>query len=100
MAKQLKKLDDLKSAFGKFDEMSALVDKVKGEIDDVNKKNVAAGGNDEIGKKYHEQVDKPTENLTVLVGAIRDKLQSIGLHGQGTADLFDRTDEHNTQLVR
>ncbi|MEU9078437.1 hypothetical protein ACFYUY_39415 [Kitasatospora sp. NPDC004745] len=100
MAKRLMKLEDLKSAFGKFDEMSELVEKVKVEIVEVGAKNRTAAGSDQIGKQYHEKVDEPTENLTNLVDGIRNKLLSISRHGQDTADLFDATDQHATDLVK
>ncbi|MFJ2187050.1 MULTISPECIES: hypothetical protein [unclassified Kitasatospora] len=100
MAKQLRKLEDLKEAFTKFDDMSAFVDKIYGEVDNVNIMNKTAAGSDEIGKQYHEKVDEPTTNLLELVGSIRDKLASVGRHGVSTANLFDSTDEHNTELVK
>ncbi|MFD0401209.1 hypothetical protein ACFVHI_24385 [Kitasatospora sp. NPDC127121] len=100
MAKQLVKLEDLKAAFGDFDKMSELVDKVYGQIDHVNKVNRTAAGSDEIGKQYHEKVDEPTTNLLELVGGIRDKLARVAKNGMNVADLFDSTDEHNAGLVK
>ncbi|MFF2040314.1 hypothetical protein ACFVVX_07810 [Kitasatospora sp. NPDC058170] len=99
MAKQLKKLDDLKAEFTKFPEMAALVEKIERELKDIGLKNVKGGGHDQIGTQYHGKVDKPTTSLNDLVGSIKLKLLSVGEHGQSTADLFDAADEHAADLV-
>lgn len=100
MAEQLKKLSDLKKAFGHFEEMSELVDRAKTRVDAINKRNVIAGGDDEIGKQYHEQVDKPTVGLTTLVTGVRDKLRVIGVEGRNAADMFDAADQEANDLAK
>ncbi|MBV6699316.1 hypothetical protein [Kitasatospora aureofaciens] len=99
MASRLRKDESLKAAFANFDDVATLVGKINKEITDINEKNVKAGGGDEIGKQYHAKIDKPTADLTGLTSQIRDKLKAMSAHGQGTADLFDATDEHNAGLV-
>ncbi|WP_431676435.1 hypothetical protein [Kitasatospora sp. KL5] len=100
MASQLKKLTDLKRAFVDFEDMSELVGRVKTRVDDINRRNVTAAGDDEIGKQYHEQADKPTAALTTLVTAVRDRLKSIGTAGQDAADMFDAADQDANDLVK
>ncbi|MEU8926142.1 hypothetical protein AB0D10_35305 [Kitasatospora sp. NPDC048545] len=99
MANTLRKDEGLKAAFTNFDDVAALVEKINTEIVDINTKNVKAGGGDDIGKQYHEKIDKPTADLTGLTTQIRNKLKAMSAHGQGTADLFDAADEHNLGLV-
>ncbi|MFB7614110.1 hypothetical protein [Kitasatospora sp. NPDC056181] len=100
MGDKLKKLSELKTVFAKWPEMADLVEKVKLEVDDINQRNVQGGGADEIGKQYHEKIDKPTEGLTLLVTQIREKLLKIGEDGQNAATLFDDANEHATNVVR
>ncbi|MFD9594188.1 hypothetical protein ACFWA9_15700 [Kitasatospora sp. NPDC059973] len=99
MAKTLRKEEGLKAAFANFDDVAALVEKINTEMEDINQKNVKAGGGDEIGKQYHEKIDKPTADLYNLTSQIRNKLKAMSAHGQGTADLFDATDEHGAGMV-
>ncbi|MFI9328925.1 hypothetical protein ACIGZJ_15420 [Kitasatospora sp. NPDC052868] len=99
MAKQLKKLEDLKAEFTKFPEMAALIEKIGRELKDIGAKNLKGGGSDQIGMQYHSKVDKPTVSLNDLVDSIRLKLLSVGEHGQNTADSFDAADEHAADLV-
>ncbi|GGV20662.1 hypothetical protein GCM10010495_39990 [Kitasatospora herbaricolor] len=99
MAERLKKLEDLKTEFTRFPEMAALVGKIERELKDVGDKNVRGGGHDQIGKQYHDKVDKPTASLSQLVESIRLKLLSVGEHGESTADLFDAADEHAADLA-
>ncbi|MFG2910188.1 hypothetical protein ACGF13_34690 [Kitasatospora sp. NPDC048286] len=99
MAKTLRKDEGLKEAFTNFDDVAALVEKINKEMEDINTKNVKAGGGDDIGKQYHEKIDKPTSDLYGLTTQIRNKLKAMSAHGQDTADLFDATDENNLSLA-
>ncbi|MER7765710.1 hypothetical protein [Kitasatospora sp. NPDC096140] len=99
MADRLRKESGLKQAFANFDDVAALVEKINTEVEDINTKNVKAGGGDDIGKQYHEKIDKPTADLTGLTTQIRNKLKAMSAHGQGTADLFDAADDHGRGLV-
>ncbi|MGF1429411.1 hypothetical protein [Kitasatospora sp. LaBMicrA B282] len=93
MAEQLQKLDGLKKSFTHFDDMSTLLDRINTRVQDINERNKQAAGNDDTGKQYHAQIDKPTKDLTQLIGDLRDKMTAVGYHGQGTADLFDSADQ-------
>ncbi|WP_030246978.1 hypothetical protein [Streptomyces sp. NRRL S-350] len=99
MARTLRKEEGLKQAFANFDDVAALIEKVNTEMEDINAKNVKAGGGDDIGKQYHEKIDKPTSDLYALTTQIRNKLKAMSAHGQGTADLLDAADEHGRELV-
>ncbi|MFE6054949.1 hypothetical protein ACFQ6N_29720 [Kitasatospora sp. NPDC056446] len=99
MAKTLRKEEGAKKAFSDFEAVSALVKKINGEMDDIKEKNVKAGGGDDIGKQYHEKIDKPSADLFALTLQISNKFKAMSQHGQDTADLFDATDEHNVGLT-
>ncbi len=99
MADRLVKLTDLKQVFGHFEEMSALVDKIKDEVHRIEVNNKLAAGDDDIGRQYHQQADKGTVNLVELTTNVRNKLLVIGINGATTADLFDAADNDAADLT-
>ncbi|MFE3501147.1 hypothetical protein [Kitasatospora sp. NPDC059160] len=99
MARTLRKEEGAKEAFSNFEDVAALVKKIHGEVKDINEWNVQAGGGDDIGKQYHEKIDKPTADLTTLTGQIYNKIMAMSQHGKDTVDLLDATDEHNVGLA-
>ncbi|MDH6143817.1 MULTISPECIES: hypothetical protein [Kitasatospora] len=96
MADQFTALSDLKSAFGKFGDMSDLLDRMRGRVDEINAFNKNAAGDDDIGKQYHQTVDKPTADLTDLLDGVRKAIDKVGQHGQDSTDQFNSADQDNT----
>jgi hypothetical protein len=92
-------LSDLKSAFGNFDDMTALLSTMQLKVDEINTFNKNSAGQDDIGKQYHQTVDAPTKNITALLGQVRDAIDKVGIHGQQSTDLFNKTDQDNTDTV-
>ncbi|MEV7601200.1 hypothetical protein AB0O91_27930 [Kitasatospora sp. NPDC089797] len=99
MGDTLRVQGDLTKAFSNFEDVSALVKKVAGEMNDIYEKNVRAGGGDDIGKQYHEKIDKPTEDLHTLTTDISAKIDAMAAHGKATVKLFHDTDQHNVDLT-
>lgn len=92
MAEKLTALSDLESKFSKFHEMSDLISTIKGKTDEINKYNKSSAGNDEIGKQYHENVDKPTEGIIKLFAKVSEVLDSAGQGGKAAAKIFNDAD--------
>lgn len=99
MADQFSALADLKAAFGKFDDMSKLLDDMRGKVDEINKYNKDSAGNDDIGKQYHQTVDQPTSDLTDLLTQVRQAVDKVSAGGKNATDLFNNTDQDLTDNV-
>ena len=94
MAKaQLVALDDLTSKFADFQNMSDMVNTLNITIEDINTRNKAAAGNDQIGQNYHSQVDQPTKDLTSMVGQVADVLGGTAIAGQDASKTLTAADE-------
>ncbi|MFE9426017.1 hypothetical protein ACFYNO_24000 [Kitasatospora sp. NPDC006697] len=96
MAERFTALSDLKTAFSKFGDMSALIDEVHTKISDINDFNKKSAGDDDIGKQYHQTVDQPTRDLSDLVDQVRKAVAKVGENGKTAKDLFDSTDSDLT----
>ncbi|MFD5462941.1 hypothetical protein ACFWIQ_08935 [Kitasatospora sp. NPDC127059] len=90
---------DARKAFSNFEEVSALVEKISKEMEDIHTKNVKAGGGDDIGKQYHDKIDKPAEDLYGLTTSIKAKIDAMAKHGQDTVTLFHAADQHGVDLA-
>ena len=100
MAKQqLVAMDDLKTKFSHFQDMADTLAEVNKAIDDINTRNKDAAGNDQIGQSYHSQVDKPTKDLTHLVGQTADVLNGTAIAGQNTSTQLTNADQHAAHLA-
>jgi conjugal transfer/entry exclusion protein len=75
------KTQELKKRFAEFGQLSDLIDKVITDVKTVNDLNKKVGGDDEIGKQYHEQVDKATKDLETLMSNIKDTVRQAGENG-------------------
>ncbi|MEV4560476.1 hypothetical protein AB0K51_26255 [Kitasatospora sp. NPDC049285] len=93
MAKKLKALSDLKAYFGNYEDFEHRLKNLNTSIVHLNKLNKTSAGNDDIGKQYHQQVDKPTEDLTKTVGYIGTSLGRVGTAGKTTADQLQTADD-------
>ena len=93
MAEQLTALEDLKSAFANFGEMSTLIDRMRNTAAEINIDNTTAAGSDDVGTQYHSTVDAPTKALTDLLQAVRDAVDSISQSGQNAATIFTTADQ-------
>ncbi|MFJ6793205.1 hypothetical protein [Streptomyces sp. NPDC091268] len=95
MAKpKLKSLSDLKGKFANYEDYEAKLQDLSLRIAEVNRLNKDSAGHDAIGKKYHEVVDKPTENLTSTVKYIGKSLGRVTTAGKDAKDITDKADEH------
>ena len=93
MAEQLTALEDLKSAFANFGEMSTLIDRMRNTAAEINIDNTTAAGSDDVGTQYHSTVDAPTKALTDLLQAVRDAVDSISKAGVDAANTFTSADQ-------
>ncbi|WP_031069275.1 hypothetical protein [Streptomyces sp. NRRL WC-3742] len=92
MAEELKALSDLESKFAKFHEMSDLITLIKGKTDEINRYNKSSAGNDDIGKQYHENVDRPTEGVIKLFSRVSEVLDSAGQGGRNASQILNDAD--------
>ncbi|MFD7729398.1 hypothetical protein ACFV6F_03280 [Kitasatospora phosalacinea] len=93
------KTSTLKAAFSEFDTLKDLVAEVNGDLTLINKLNLHVGGDDEIGKQYHEQVDEGTQILTELITRIQTTMGQYYEGGTAFADTLDRADDDGAGLM-
>jgi hypothetical protein len=85
--------------FSKFGDASDVLARMQKKVDEINKFNKDAAGNDDIGKQYHQTVDQPTKDLTDLLGQVSDALQKVRESGKKASHLFNNTDQDLTHNV-
>ncbi|MFE6745471.1 hypothetical protein ACFVGM_06415 [Kitasatospora purpeofusca] len=95
----LAKTEYMKKAFAEFTELKELLKEIETEVETINRLNKSVGGNDEIGKQYHEQIDEPTTNLTELIKKVRQVVGTVGENGEKLADKLDRADDLATEIA-
>ncbi|MFJ3902993.1 hypothetical protein [Streptomyces sp. NPDC090025] len=95
MADTTKVFGDLKKRFQHYDEYKTCLDDLDKMIKRVNTLNKTSAGDDEIGQAYHQQVDKPTENLTETIAYVRKRLGVIVDGGYDTADIMNKADDES-----
>ncbi|WP_435972360.1 hypothetical protein [Streptomyces sp. Qhu_M48] len=93
MADELKVLSDLKSKFAHYDDYQRCLTDLSRAIVEINRINKESAGKDEIGTAYHQQVDKPTENLTETLAYISKRLGTVVEAGNETSDTMAKSDE-------
>ncbi|GGY46468.1 hypothetical protein [Streptomyces omiyaensis] len=93
MADDLRVLSDLKSKFAHYDDYQRCLADLGKAILEINRINKESAGKDEIGTTYHDQVDKPTENLTETLSYVTKRLGTVVEAGNDTSDIMDRSDE-------
>ncbi|MFB7473495.1 hypothetical protein [Kitasatospora sp. NPDC056184] len=89
----LAKTEYMKKSFGEFTELKELLKEIEENVKIINRLNKSVGGNDEIGKQYHAQVDNPTANLEELLKKVRQVVASVGENGERLADKLDRAND-------
>ncbi|MFE4516334.1 hypothetical protein ACFRMQ_19305 [Kitasatospora sp. NPDC056783] len=87
------KTQELKRRFAEFGRLSDLIDKVIADVRTVNDLNKKVGGDDEIGKQYHEQVDRATADLETLMSNIKDTVRKAGENGVGLVADLDHAED-------
>ncbi|MDH6708736.1 hypothetical protein P3T27_005482 [Kitasatospora sp. MAA19] len=75
------KTQDLKRRFAEFPELAALIEKINQDVKGINDANTKVGGDDEIGKQYHSQVDQATKDLDDLIKKIKETVDKAGENG-------------------
>ncbi|MER8236239.1 hypothetical protein ACIRQY_17845 [Streptomyces sp. NPDC101490] len=93
MADDLKVLSDLKSKFAHYEDYQRCLTDLSRAIVEINRINKESAGQDEIGTTYHQQVDKPTENLTETLAYISKRLGAVTDAGKETSDTMAKSDE-------
>ncbi|SOB82719.1 hypothetical protein [Streptomyces sp. 1331.2] len=90
----------LKRSFAEFFELRDMVDKISLEAKHINDMNLTVGGNDEIGKQYHKQVDEGTKNLTDLLRTIHATMLSVGENGEVLAATLDNANDQAGAIAK
>ncbi|GAA2096274.1 hypothetical protein GCM10009759_25310 [Kitasatospora saccharophila] len=93
------KTSTLKAAFAEFDVLKDIVTGVNDDLTLINTLNLHVGGDDEIGKQYHQQVDEGTRILTELITRIRTTMGQYYEGGTAFADTLDRADDDGAHLM-
>jgi CHASE3 domain sensor protein len=99
MAEELRVLSSLKNKFAYYDDYERCLADLNRSIVEINRINKESAGQDTIGKTYHQQVDKPTENLTETIKYIRKRLGSVVEAGNDTVDTMKNSDDEAGQTV-
>ncbi|MER8184887.1 hypothetical protein [Kitasatospora sp. NPDC094015] len=81
--------EDLKKRFEEFGELKTLITNIEAEVKTINELNLKVGGNDEIGKQYHDQVDQATKDLSDLLAKIKEVVDKAGENGINLVKQFD-----------
>ncbi|MGW5848689.1 hypothetical protein ACWFQ8_12180 [Streptomyces sp. NPDC055254] len=95
----LRVLSDLKNKFAHYDDYQRCLSEINRMIVEINRINKESAGQDEIGKVYHQQVDKPTENLTETITYIRKRLGLVVEAGNETTETMGNADDEAGQHV-
>ncbi|GHJ94045.1 MULTISPECIES: hypothetical protein [Streptomyces] len=93
MADDLKVLSDLKNKFSHYEDYQRCLSDLSRTIVEINRINKESAGQDEIGKTYHKQVDRPTENLTETLSYVTKRLGMVTEAGKETSDTMAKSDE-------
>lgn len=99
MAEKLTKLEDLKTRFAQFGEMTDLIARIRKRADEINDYNINSAGHDEIGKEYHKNADEPTKGLLDLFASVEKEVGDISVNGQNTTTILDNADEEAKKQV-
>ncbi|MER8041262.1 hypothetical protein [Streptomyces sp. NPDC094032] len=99
MADTTKVFGDLKKRFQHYDQYKTCLDDLNRMITRVNDLNKTSAGDDEIGRAYHQQVDKPTQNLTETIAGVRKRLGVIVEGGYDTVDTMKKADEDSAEAA-
>ncbi|GJF32998.1 hypothetical protein KNE206_56980 [Kitasatospora sp. NE20-6] len=99
MADMLRSSQDLAKAFTKFEDLSKLFEKIENEVRFINENNKTCVGDDEIGRNYHKQVDRPTKNLSELLTAMDTFILSAGFRGKQTQQVMDAADQNAADVA-
>lgn len=92
MARNLKAPADLKKYFAEYETFQAKLRELHTMTAEINKYNKTSAGHDDIGKQYHDQVDKPTEDLTDTVRYVANVLGMVKEGGDVTAEQLESAD--------
>ncbi|HEY5837233.1 hypothetical protein [Streptomyces sp.] len=93
MARKLKAPADLKKYFAEYETFQAKLKELHTLTTEINRYNKTSAGHDDIGKQYHDQVDKPTENLTDTVQYVANVLGMVKDGGDATVEQLDDADQ-------
>ncbi|RSS60977.1 hypothetical protein [Streptomyces sp. WAC06614] len=99
MADGIRVLSDLKNKFANYEEYERCLTDLNRYIVEINRINKQSAGQDEIGKTYHQTVDKATEGLTEQIASIRKRLGSIADAGDRTVKNMNNADDEATQTI-
>ncbi|MET8630061.1 hypothetical protein ABZW30_41150 [Kitasatospora sp. NPDC004669] len=94
------KTQDLKRRFAEFGELKTLIDKIAGEVRNINDANKKVGGDDEIGKQYHEQVDQATKDLDDLIKKISEIVAKAGDSGINLVAELDYAEDTANDIIK
>jgi hypothetical protein len=93
------KTPHLRQAFAEFDELWALTVRINDDVALINRNNLNVGGDDDIGKQYHQQVDEGTSILTDLIDKIQLTMVQTSENGEALSSTLDRADDHTVQQI-
>lgn len=94
------KTEELKRRFGEFHELSLLINQVISDVETVNTCNSRVGGDDEIGRQYHDQVDRATKDLAELMKSIKETVDNAGENGINLAAELDYAQDTVADIMK
>ncbi|MFJ8475122.1 hypothetical protein [Kitasatospora sp. NPDC094011] len=93
------KTQDLKRRFAEFGDLTQLIDKISDEVKGINDANKKVGGDDEIGKQYHSQVDQATKDLEDLIKKIKELVAKAGDSGINLVAELDHAEDTANDII-
>ncbi|MFD7907775.1 hypothetical protein ACFV4G_36770 [Kitasatospora sp. NPDC059747] len=94
------KTQDLKRRFAEFGDLKTLIDKISDEVRTINSANKKVGGDDDIGKQYHQQVDQATKDLDDLVQKIGEVVAKAGDSGINLVAKLDYAEDTANDIIK
>ncbi|MEV7598035.1 hypothetical protein AB0O91_11720 [Kitasatospora sp. NPDC089797] len=93
------KTQDLKRRFAEFGDLTTLIDKISDEVKGINDANKKVGGDDDIGKQYHSQVDQATKDLEDLIKKISELVAKAGDSGINLVAELDQAEDTANDII-
>ncbi|GAA4881301.1 hypothetical protein [Kitasatospora terrestris] len=84
---------DLEEKFKKFGPLADILTDISNRCVEINEFNRNSAGHDEIGKTYHENVDKPTADLVKLFTLVSSEVELLGIKGRLSSRILHNAGE-------
>ncbi|MEV8095068.1 hypothetical protein [Kitasatospora sp. NPDC085879] len=99
MGEHLSVSGDLEEKFKKFGPLADILTDISNRCVEINAFNRNSAGHDDIGKTYHENVDRPTVDLVKLFTLVSSEVERLGVTGRLGSRILHNAGEDATHQV-